>query len=344
MPSPCLPLLLLTLVVAPSPERPAGDGPTERQIHRAVGAGTGFLEKEGVAWMRKQRCASCHHIPFMAWALNDARGRGYRIDEGALAEVTSWALAEEARDQVFPDLPLDKRRTETDSLGPLLMALGVGAAHDRAPAVEAGRRRLLAHAASRQEEDGSWHANSGGRPPVHASRDVQTSWLLLALSEPAAAKGEDDPWGARREAAAGWLDRNPPADSFQGLAMRLLVAQRLGKPAGDTGPLLEALLRRQNEDGGWSQTKELKSDAFATGLALYAVSGQKGPEVDAAVRRAQAFLVETQRPDGSWPMSSRRAEPTGPGPAGDLRPIQYVGTAWATIGLVRSCPGPGVRE
>jgi hypothetical protein len=330
----------MTLAGATPPERPTENEPTERQIHRAVEGSTGFLEKEGVAWMKKQQCASCHHIPVMVWALNEARNRGYPINEKALVEVTSWALAEGSQAQVFPDLPLDKKRTETDYLGPLLMALGVGASDNRESAVEKARRRLLAHALSQQAKDGSWNANSGGRPPVHASKDVQTSWLLLAMSDPAAAKGAEDPW----EAAAEWLTHNPPADSHQALAMRLLVSQRLGKPAGDAKPLLESLLRQQNEDGGWSQTKKLKSDAFATGLALYAVSGQKATGVDVAVRRAQAFLIKTQQPDGSWPMSSRPAEPTGPGPASYLGPIKYVGTAWATIGLVRSCPGPGAGE
>ena len=144
---------------------------------------------------------------------------------------------------------------------------------------------------------------------------------------------------AQREAAAEWLSRNPPADSHQALAMRLLVNQRLGKPANDLKPLLKSLLGQQNEDGGWSQSKKMKSDAFATGLALYVLSGQKTERVEKAVRRAQAFLGKTQRPDGSWPMASRAAEPSGPGPAGDLRPIRYFGTAWATIGLVRSSPG-----
>jgi squalene cyclase len=274
----------------------------------------------------------------MVWALNEARNQGYPIDEKALGEVTRWAVDEKNHAQVFPDLPLDKKRSETDYLGPLLMALAVGASRDRDEATERSRLRLLALAVSQQAQDGSWHANSGGRPPVHASKDVQTSWVLLALPDRLATPESQDPWKTQREAAAEWLSRNPPDSSHQATAMRLLVCERLGRPVDETGSLLESFLHKQNEDGGWSQTTEMKSDAFATGLSLYVLISRKGRSAEAAVRRAQAFLIKNQQPDGSWAMASRPAEPSGPGPAKDLRPIKYVGTAWATIGLARSSP------
>jgi hypothetical protein len=91
----------------------------------------------------------------MVWALSEARQRGYRVNDNLLGEVTSWALAEENHAQVFPDLPLDKKRTETDYLGPLLMVLGVGAMKDKDAAVEKARQRLLAHVVSQQGNDGS---------------------------------------------------------------------------------------------------------------------------------------------------------------------------------------------
>jgi squalene-hopene/tetraprenyl-beta-curcumene cyclase len=340
MPSLSLPLLLLPLASALPGEQPRANHPTGKQLRQAVARSTGFLAKEGLAWMQKQKCASCHHLPAMVWALNEARNRGYPINAKALAQVTSWALAEKNHAQVFPDLPLSKTRSETDYLGPLLMALGTGAAKDADAAVAKARRRWLDRAVSQQGKDGSWHANKGGRPPVHATKDVQTSWLLLALSDPAPAKGAKDPWQASRQAAVKWLSRNSPADSHQGIALRLLVYQRLGKPAADTKPLLESLLRGQNQDGGWGQTRKMKSDSYATGLALYVLSGQRGKAVEKACRRAQTFLLKSQRADGSWAMTSRAAEPPPPGPAKDLRPISYFGTAWATIGLVRSGPVP----
>jgi hypothetical protein len=339
IPRPAVFGFLVLLAAPPGRAARAADAVPPADLRRAIERSTSYLEKEGVAWMKKQQCAACHHIPMMVWALNEVRNRGYPVDEKALGEVARWTLAETNHAQVFPDLPLDKKRTETDYLGPLLTALAVGASSDPDEAAEKARLRLLALALSQQARDGSWHANSGGRPPVHATKDVQTSWVLLALPRRAARAESKDPWKTQREAAADWLSRNPPAASHQALAMRLLVYERLGKPVETAKPLLDSLLRLQHEDGGWSQTKEMKSDAFATGLSLYVLAGRKGPGVDAAVGRAQAFLVKHQQPDGCWPMASRPAEPAGPGPASYLGPIKYVGTAWATIGLVRSGGG-----
>jgi hypothetical protein len=54
----------------------------------------------------------------------------------------------------------------------------------------------------------------------------------------------------------------------------------------------------------------------------------------AELRRAVSFLVSTQKEDGSWPMTPRsHAEAT---PAKNAVPITYFGSAWATMGLVRS--------
>ena len=50
------------------------------------------------------------------------------------------------------------------------------------------------------------------------------------------------------------------------------------------------------------------------------------------------FLVASQRPDGAWPMKSR-AHP-GAKPYTNPVPITYFGSAWATLGLLRSTSPP----
>src|SRR5205823_4949463 len=109
---------------------PAALGPSG-DVRKAVERSIAYLEKEGMGWVKKQKCASCHHAPMMVWALNEVRSRGYRVNEPVLGEIMSWALAEKNRATVFPDLPVDHSRTEVDYLGPLVMALAVGAGQVR---------------------------------------------------------------------------------------------------------------------------------------------------------------------------------------------------------------------
>ena len=66
--------------------------------------------------------------------------------------------------------------------------------------------------------------------------------------------------------------------------------------------------------------------------------GRAGLEPDRPeIGRARAFLVASQTPDGSWPMASRPIQKGGAG-AKDLSPITFLGTAWATLGLLQSFP------
>jgi N-acyl-D-amino-acid deacylase len=122
--------------------------------------------------------------------------------------------------------------------------------------------------------------------------------------------------------------------------------------------LIQKILASQRLDGGWSQTPEMPSDAYATGQTLYALTragvkpnpprprafgcsfmvmpegGFAAFSVDGeALGRATFFLQRAQSVDGSWPVTSRPAPPSNK-PAGDLRPITHAATAWAVLGLL----------
>ena len=80
----------------------------------------------------------------------------------------------------------------------------------------------------------------------------------------------------------------------------------------------------------------MPSDAYGTGQALYFLSAA-GVTPDAnEMRRGLAFLLSTQKEDGSWPMT-RRGHP-GVTPGNFTVPIVYFGSAWATLGLMRATP------
>src|SRR5205807_9879595 len=120
----------------------------------------------------------------------------------------------------------------------------------------------------------------------------------------------------------------------QSVALRLVLWRRLGRPAGERGPLVQHIRKRQNADGGWSQTPDMPSDAWATGQALYALAHAGIRSDNPAISRAHAFLIKTQREDGSWPMTSRPIKPGDKG-ATSLIPITGAGSSWAVMGLAR---------
>src|SRR5262249_54850051 len=87
-------------------------------------------------------------------------------------------------------------------------------------------------------------------------------------------------------------------------------------------------------DGGWGQVRRSTSGAHPTGQRLYLLSlaGVKNERAEA--RRGVACLVADQKEEGSWPMTARAHE--GAKPSANLAPIIHLGSAWATLGLMRA--------
>jgi hypothetical protein len=144
--------------------------------------------------------------------------------------------------------------------------------------------------------------------------------------------GKESEVRAGLERARAWLATQKPAGSTQAVAVRLFRDVRAGVPRAQIATQIDQLLALQHADGGWGHERELPSDAYATGQALYFLSLAGVARDRAEIRRGVAFLVASQRKDGSWPMKSR-AHP-GAKPMTNPVPITYFGTAWATLGLM----------
>src|SRR5439155_5531795 len=122
-----------------------------------------------------------------------------------------------------------------------------------------------------------------------------------------------------RDKGIQWLAKTKTDNDPQSIAMRLVLWRRLGRPADECAPLIQHIKKRQNADGGWSQTKNMASDAWATGQALYALAHAGLKPNEPVIARAHTFLIKTQRNDGSWPMTSRPVKPGGAGSKGLIR-------------------------
>jgi hypothetical protein len=89
---------------------------------------------------------------------------------------------------------------------------------------------------------------------------------------------------AVRDKGVKWLAATQTDGDPQSVAMRLVIWKRLDRPAEEWQPLVRRIKERQNADGGWSQTKDMASDAWATGQALYALQWPLGDSNPDALR------------------------------------------------------------
>lgn len=76
--------------------------PDDAAVRSSVERSLAYLEKDGVAWIQKRACLSCHHVPFLLWSHREAAAKG--IVSGKLAEWTSWARQESLRMRMFVKL------------------------------------------------------------------------------------------------------------------------------------------------------------------------------------------------------------------------------------------------
>ena len=299
-------------------------------VDASIDRGLAFLAADALKWKAEHSCVSCHHAALVAWSMREAKLQGYAVDEPVLAEMSTW-VAESGDGRTGVPRPVAAPRALNSKAVWFALALGADPRPDAATGK--GLSALLKTVMSDQTDEGSWAAWPETRPPMFGGSDETMTVLATLTLLPAAS--EDPAAAAARDEAVDWLARTATDGDPQSAAMRLVLWRRLGRPAEQWMPLARRIREHQNPDGGWSQSNDMPSDAWATGQALYALASAGIGPVDPAVERARTFLTDTQRQDGSWPMSSR---PKAPGDKGatNLVPITGAGAAWAVLGLVRS--------
>ncbi|HRH96978.1 MAG TPA: hypothetical protein PLB55_13640 [Prosthecobacter sp.] len=299
--------------------------PTEAELRAVITKGLGFLAKEGDEWMTAKNCNSCHHMPELLWSHREAKRRGFAVDPKKFDEWLEWSV-ERATDK--------KPGLEEAALMILAMP--------ERPAPEL--TKLLA---AEQKPDGSWSPagqfsgmQKRGAPDAQAS---STRLNLIALATLKEAAPQSD---AAHAKAATMLQKKDAPTSMESLVFRTLFARRLGKPEEATA-LIQDIVKRQRNDGGWSSfLGENMSDVLATGQVLHALQpAAADPAVANAIARAQHWLLQTQREDGSWPIDIThisKQDRSGPAKAKSFKDATdiyiYWGSGWATIGLLQGVP------
>ena len=277
----------------------------------------------------KQDCTSCHqqHLPMTAMGL--AKRFRAQVDpaaEQALIDIVREGEIKEPEVDWQPLFHPDPVMTK----GYELLAY----AGQDLPA-DANSDAWVHHLSVVQGVDGRWF-NNLPRPPLQTGDLGATALAIHALQR--------YPLPGRREQLAQQVDRarawlwTANAEDTDSLAYQLLGLAWAGESSDTLRPLAESLIARQQADGGWAQLPNLKSDAYATGQAVYALRVAAGlPTIAPAIDRGLRYLLATQLDDGTWHVR-RRAFPFQPTmdsgfPHGRDGWISAAATSWAVMAL-----------
>ena len=321
--------MVLCLLVGSEPVRA---GNPKKTIER----GLVFLKEDAIKWRKERTCATCHHGTMTVWAFSEAKSQGYPGAAETLTDMTNWTK-ERLKDI---DKPRDSRPGWNMVSTPAVYLAVMAQAVPKQDAVAGDElKRITGHLLRHQEADGSWAwslAPAKNRPPpVFESDEVVTLLAQLSVSPhvPADQK-ETSPARVALEKAEAWLSKNRPTETTQAIAIRLFREVRAGKSPKELEAGISKLLGRQNRDGGWGQDRDLPSDAYGTGQALYFLSMAGVKKDRKEIQLGVSFLVANQKENGAWAMTSRAHAGVTPGK--NPVPITYFGSAWATLGILRS--------
>jgi hypothetical protein len=303
------------------------------KLRAAVGKSLPLLDQSAAGFAANRQCFSCHHQALPVLALVTAKGRGFSIDEKSLQKQLRHTAA--FLDTNRASYAMGKGQGgQADTAGYALWTLHAGGWQP-----DATTAAVIEYLLRRDQDRDHWQVTSQ-RPPSEAS-SFTTTFLVLAALKNYGPKDRQQEIDARFEKTRGWLLATRPKDT-EDRVFRLRALRLVGSEDKDVKAAAEELASTQRKDGGWGQLDTLDSDAYATGSVLAALHQSGGLSTkDPIYQRGMAFLLRTQKEDGSWYVASRskpfQAYFESGFPHGKDQWISCAGTGWATLALLLAC-------
>jgi hypothetical protein len=295
----------------------AADGGPER---RALA----YLSREVPRWATDNKCYSCHNNGDAARALYVAVRQSHSVPAEALTDTTRWLSRPEQWDKYAGDTPgNDPVLARIQFAAALVEAIDAGLVKDRAPL-----KRAADQVARHQEKDGSWAVLAAG---TTGSPTTYGNCLATYVARRTLNRADPQHYQEAVRRADQWF-RMVRVESVLDAAAVLLALD--GSDDSDAGAqrqrCLKLIRKGQGQDGGWGPYVNSAAEPFDTAMVVLALNPlQKQADVRLLVRRGRAFLLSMQRPDGSWPETTR--------PAGGESYAQRLSTSgWATLALLGS--------
>jgi len=317
-----------------APVRPVALATSGGDVTAAIRKSVNILQTTSDQFFNEGGCASCHSHNLAAMALVAAQTAGLPVDRklhGTLLQQTRVTWSPQ-------DQTLMLRMDAPGGHNMESYAVMQFAADEAKPSSTTDA--LVHNIAAQQGIAGNWHNYGVLRPPLQDGDITDTAIAIRALRAYGSA-GRSAEYQMRIDRAVKWL-LDAKAVTQQDANMQLLGLGWAGRKSAELQPFAERVAARQRSDGGWGQTANLPSDAYATGQALVALKNSGMPATDPVYHRGVEFLIRSQLADGSWRVVSRaaRIQPYFQSgfPHDHDQWISASGTAWATTALAYSLP------
>jgi ankyrin repeat protein len=313
-----------------------------RTPRQAAELGLRQVEKSMQVFAKRTGCVSCHHEGIARFATGFAQARGYAIDRvfNKAQEQRVLQAYEEMR-PLLQKAAADPSQTgnvpivDVGDLAPTTGTLLLGLAEHQTPASETLGDAVMVLART-QTPDGDWRFGFV-REPVQSSFFSATAMTIRALKT-YAPKQHSAEVEQRIGRAKQWL-LTASVKSTEDRVFRLLGLKWAGATPEERRKATDELRATQRPDGGWAQFEPLKSDAYATGSALFALNqGGDLPAADPVYQKGAQYLLRTQEDDGTWYVY-KRAIPANnyfnsEFPYGQSQYISHAAACWATLALI----------
>jgi N-acyl-D-amino-acid deacylase len=267
-----------------------------KEISVSLSRGLPIIQKAGANYPQHRQCFSCHHQTLPMLAMVTARDRRVSIDDKLLqaqAEFTHESFQGEHEALKAGKGIGGKAMTVAYGLWALRLA-------DWRP--DDTTEAMVTYLLKTQDKEGYW-TGQVVRPPLEESYFTATVLATQGMDY-YATESQRGPVDAATEKAQSWLG-SAPAKNQEDKVFRLWGLYLLNGKVEEIEAARKAVLAAQHEDGGWAQTDDLKSDAYATGQTLFILQETGLSPTKSCYQRGVKFLLKTQCPDGSWFVQTR---------------------------------------
>ncbi len=374
-------VLLLTLFGLTSlTTQVAAQSNDQDSIKAAVARAIKPIVKSAESYVTQKECFSCHHQSLPVIAAAQAELLGIRVDRQWLetqriftADFFLKRKGQLAEGRGVPGGPF----TAGYALAQLITTAQLTSSEEeQSPARPAGADALVGYLWKTYKPDRPWKINTI-RPPLESSDFTATGLAVAALSryEPdqlSQHAADIRQWYRQTQAVSAedrafelmgwyWLTNSDyavaarnllPTNRENGSRSAKSLPATVATPEeidveGDREQLqimISELKQRQRKDGGWGQTDDMASDAYATGLVLTALSVANSELVrEKCYRRGIQYLLKNQENDGSWHVLTR-SKPIqeyfeSDFPHGKDQFISIAASCWSVIALSRYVDG-----